>query len=127
MSRTRYSALWVEQQHPVPWELHKQLTESETQQLAERMAARGFRPTYLNRIDDGSLTTLWIADDGASEVLLGLTYREVKQLEEERQETCPPICIDSRFDGQRREGTVGSPGKVSQACSGLFSCGDGPW
>ena len=103
---TLYAALWVEQTTLARWELHERLSDSETAVLAGSMRAQGFRPTYVNAYPDGALTTVWVEDEGESELLLGLTYRDLQDLENQRAADCLPVCLDSHFDGRRRRYSV---------------------
>jgi hypothetical protein len=99
---TLYAALWVKQVTAAPWGLHERLNESATRQLAASMRERGFRPTYVNAYPDGTFTTVWVRDDGRSELLLGLTYQDLMDLQQRRAADCLPTGIDSHFDGRRR-------------------------
>ena len=70
------------------------------------MRVQGFRPTYVNAYPDGTLTTVWVEDEGESELLLGLTYQDLQNLENQRAADCLPVCVDSHFDGRRRRYSV---------------------
>ena len=94
--------LCVEQTTPAPWVLHERLNESATVELADTMRTQGFRPTYVNAYPDGTLTTVWARDDGVSELLLGLTYQDLQDLQTDRSDDCLPLFLDSHFDGRRR-------------------------
>ena len=47
------------------------------------------RESYVNAYDDGTLTTVWVKDDGETRLLLWRTYHELKRLE--RAHECLPI------------------------------------